>query len=80
MLLIGLVAEGRGPRSSPPTPKYLAPPSRRAGPPCFAPQAVLTALDQEQELGGTKRSNAKPKRIGQMTRTHSLPRERWGEK
>jgi hypothetical protein len=50
------------------TPKYLAPPSRRAGPPCFAPQAVLTALDQEQELGGTSGQTRSRRGLGEMTR------------
>ena len=43
MLPIGLVAEGRGPRSSPLYPKVLGPAFQRGGAPCFAPQAVLTA-------------------------------------
>ena len=43
MLPIGLVAEGRGPRSSPLYPKVLGPAFQTGGAPCFAPQAVLTA-------------------------------------
>ena len=70
MLPIGLVAEGRGPRSSPLYPKVLGPAFQTGGAPlfCAAPQAVLTALDQEQELGGTSSQTRSRRGLGEMTR------------
>jgi hypothetical protein len=38
----------------------------------------LAALGQDEEPGGS--SGEARRGLGQMTRTHSLPRELWGEK
>jgi hypothetical protein len=53
MLPIGLVAEGRGPRSSPLYPKVLGPAFQTGGAPLFCAAGRAHGTDQEQESGGT---------------------------
>jgi hypothetical protein len=40
----------------------------------------LPRLAQNEELECTYGEARRGRRLGQMIRTHSLPRERWGEK
>jgi hypothetical protein len=40
----------------------------------------LAALGQDEEPGGSSGEARRGGGLGQMTRTHSLPCERWGEK
>jgi len=64
MLPIGLVAEGRGPRSSPLYPKVLGPAFQTGGAPLFCAAGRAHGTGSRARIRRHRRWRARPKRIG----------------